>query len=513
MEREKLQALIGEEPSFCNKGRNSSLSTANKLLISSGVVGCTIDLSKKSVDFAGLPLEFHSDGGDSGDYVPTVGRWGSEWPSPGQGSVRFRNNGLTDPECHNDVTIKATALRNYASHVAAASAVTGKSNTTNKWITEDGYNLAAFEQTVGAWQIKHPLPLPKWKAESKKVLTVENIWQYEDMVALFELLLQRMIEETHYDTVHNFLEFYQSYKKSNTKSLRRFFKNYVPPVNRRHHMCVSLGMEIISRISEVYPEIAELFYLVSCEEAVEDVPSYIDNCEEERIEMAAFSLEKEHVLVAMKINVAGRDGILILDPGYHVARAVTIMKDQVYPHTGWFTQSDEPACKREYLYVFNPNSDSFIEWRERTLRAGKSKLETSLVFVERPYMTAIDVTVRRNLVYNFRSLLSRNGKGRVCAGIYFPIANNTTDAYLTIFYDTANGQSIKSKQLFTIFNDTSRIPGSVMQHLQCLAPQLRLELDELIALLKLAADCMSDFDFVKHLLHINDDIGEMSADN
>lgn len=34
-----------------------------------------------------------------------------------------------------------------------------------------------------------------------------------------------------------------------------------------------------------------------------------------------------------------------------------------------------------------------------------------------------------------------------------------------------------------------------------------------MALLKLAADCMSDFDFVKQLLHINNDIGEMSADN
>lgn len=234
-----------------------------------------------------------------------------------------------------------------------------------------------------------------------------QIWQYEDIVALIELLLQRMIEETHYDTVHNFLDFYQSFKKSNAKNLRRFFQKYVPPVNRRHHMCVSLGMEIISRISEVYPEIADLFYLVSCEEACEDIAGYVEHCEEQRIEIAAFSLEKEHALVALKVNVAGRDGILILDPGYHVSRAVTIMQDQNYPHTGWFTQSDEPACKREYSYVFNADSDSFIEWRERTMRAGKQKIETSLVYVERPYMTAIDVTVRRNLVYNFRWVFIR----------------------------------------------------------------------------------------------------------
>lgn len=81
VEREKLQESIGEEPSFCNKqqGRNSSLSTATNL-ISSGV-GCTIDLSAKGGEFAHLPLEFHADGGATGDYVPTVGRWGAEWPS------------------------------------------------------------------------------------------------------------------------------------------------------------------------------------------------------------------------------------------------------------------------------------------------------------------------------------------------------------------------------------------------------------------------------------------------
>lgn len=121
--------------------------------------------------------------------------------------------------------------------------------------------------------------------------------------------------------------------------------------------------------------------------------------------------------------------------------------------------------------------------------------------------------MRPNKYFFYRSLLSRDVKGRVCAGIYFPISTNPADAHFTIFYDNTSGQSIKSKQLFSILVDPKRIPGSVIQHLECLAPQLRLELDDLLALLKLAADCMSDFDFVKQLLHINNDIGEMSADN
>ena len=268
-----------------------------------------------------------------------------------------------------------------------------------------------------------------------------------------------MIEETHYDTVNNFIDFYQSFKESSTKDLREFFQRYSPPINRRNHMCVSLGMEIVSRIGVLRPDIAEHFYLVSCEEAVENTISYIAQCEEKSIEAAAWSLEKEHSLVVMKIMIAGREGMMLLDPGYHVARAVTVMKDQLYPHTGFFTQSDEPGSKREYCYTFSHNSDSFITWLERTTRNGKEQsYEMSLIYVDRPYCTAIDVTVRRNLIYDFRSLLSRDAKGRVSAGIYFPVIANAADANITIFYDEGiNNKILKTKVKFSVFKDISKV--------------------------------------------------------
>jgi hypothetical protein len=95
-----------------------------------------------------------------------------------------------------------------------------------------------------------------------------------------------MIEETYYDTVNNFIDFYKSFKVSSTKNLREFFQRYSPPVNRKNHMCVSLAMEIVARIGLLRPDIAEHFYLVSCEEAVEDTISYIAQCEEKGIESA-----------------------------------------------------------------------------------------------------------------------------------------------------------------------------------------------------------------------------------
>lgn len=62
----------------------------------------------------------------------------------------------------------------------------------------------------------------------------------------------------------------------------------------------------------------------------------------------------------------------------------------------------------------------------------ETRYEMSLIYIEEPYRTAIGVTVRRNLVYNLRSLLPRDAKGRVCVGIYFPVVLNPADAQVTL---------------------------------------------------------------------------------
>lgn len=284
-----------------------------------------------------------------------------------------------------------------------------------------------------------------------------QVWQYEDLVGIIEMILHQLLEETHYDSVHNFLDFYKSYKQSGSRVLREFLVSYTPPINRRHHMCVSLAMEIMTRVREVCPQLGEYLYLVSCEEAVEAIDQYVENCTQSGMDMTMPNLEKEHSLVAMRIRVAGRDGMMLLDPGYHVARAVTVMKDQYYPHTSWFVQSDEPQLKREYCYQFNADSDEFIEWKEHTTRGDQHDYDTSLIYVKRPYRTAVDVTVRRNLVYEFRSLLARDAKGRIRAGIYFPVTENATESTFTLFYERPNEQNIKIKTKFSSFSDEKNV--------------------------------------------------------
>lgn len=39
-------------------------------------------------------------------------------------------------------------------------------------------------------------------------------------------------------------------------------------------------------------------------------------------------------MVAMQIEINGRGGVVLLDPGYQIGRVITVMIDQQYPHTG-----------------------------------------------------------------------------------------------------------------------------------------------------------------------------------
>uniref|UniRef100_A0A182MT99 Uncharacterized protein n=1 Tax=Anopheles culicifacies TaxID=139723 RepID=A0A182MT99_9DIPT len=521
MEREKPSFIKGDEPGLAGKQGRNDLICASTVKIA----------SVERQDGAYVPTDHGNAGGRSARRLtePDSHRHDVTTNDEAAPPSRLRpvvrtvpsTNGLSDAvdaESGTGETELAAAVgiasRDGTAAVSRPPSATGRGH----WIADDGdsYNLGTFDQTNGPWPIRQPLPLPKWSSRPVTPFVVDKLWQYEDLVGLIETKLQRMLEETHYNTANNFVDFYRAYRAAHRHGrgeLKTHFQHYTIPINRRHHMCVSLGMEIVSRIAEHHPDIARLFYLVSCEEALDESESYIQHCEENGIEYAGSTLEKEHAMVAMKILVGGREGVLILDPGYHVARAVTVMKDQKYPHTGWFTQSDEPHCKREYSYALHDESSDYITWTERMTRGGKQQYEESLVYIARAYRTAIDVTVRRNLVYNFRSLLSRDAKGRVCAGLYFPVVPNPHDAHVTLFYDNSNASQVKQKFKFSLFKDPEKIPDPVLAHLQNLAPQLRMKLGELIDLMVDLAESVHDVEFVQQVLEINNNINELSADN
>lgn len=69
---------------------------------------------------------------------------------------------------------------------------------------------------------------------------------------------------------------------------------------------------------------------------------------------------------------------------------------------GWFTQSDEPHCRKEYKYQFNVHNTNYVEWHERETRGAVVKERLSLVYVARAYLSAVSVTEKRNLIWDLR---------------------------------------------------------------------------------------------------------------
>lgn len=147
---------------------------------------------------------------------------------------------------------------------------------------------------------------------------------------------------------------------------------------------------------------------------------------------------------------------MLLDPGYHIARVITVMADKLYPHTGWFTQSDESECKKEYNYVMCAEDPYYVEWHEKQTRpSALERTQVALIYVDRPYLTAIDVTERRNIVYNLRSLIARDSKGHVVAGFYFKITlDSPEEQCLTVFYQTNEGKKRFKLQFNKFYNRT-----------------------------------------------------------
>ncbi|XP_014229221.1 uncharacterized protein LOC106654046 [Trichogramma pretiosum] len=367
----------------------------------------------------------------------------------------------------------------------------------------------------GPWIRGAPLPLPVWAHYESPTLTCDTVEQYEELASSVELETQRLLRELRYDTCDNVLRLYRDFKENGEPSnLEHYYRKYQPRIVAERHTCVGLGFELLRRVQcldQRFPGLAEALYLVSCEETIGDVAGYVGG------PPAADSGEKEHILVCLKIEIAGRRGVMLLDPGYHIARVITVMHDKAYPNTGWFTQTDDQDGKTEYHYTLCSTDNDYVEWHERKTRRSTSALnnpsnQVALIYVARPYLTAIDVTERRNLVYNFRSLLARDFKGHLVAGIYFKVTSD--QPLFNIFHQTIRGKK-RAKISFSKFQDLTKIEldNDEAEIITECARQMNIPLQDFEGLLSALAKMLHDSAFVKQLFAINAKINTLAKDN
>lgn len=350
-----------------------------------------------------------------------------------------------------------------------------------------------------------PLPRARW-GPPRNALRL-SLSDHERLATRAEAILRRLLVTDNYDSVSNFISLYDTFERLEG-SLYDVYEQYDPPIRPKKHTCVGLGLELMRRwrcLEREFEGVTLATGLLSCEEAVVNVPEYV-SCSDGP--QAMLEAEKEHVMVGIQICVDDRPGIMLADPGYHVPRIVTVMADRAYPHTGWFTQSDEPNCRKEYNYTFNVLNSGYVEWQERETRGTALKCQTSLVYVARPYLDGVNVTERRNLVYNFKSLLSRDQKGHLIAGLYFPVGARGKDAQFTLFHDNGT-EKIKTKYKFSAFNEPQNIPKSITEEIQLCNSQMNYKSGELLSIICKLAKLMNNQSFIDQMLEINEDICRM----
>ncbi|XP_026732790.1 uncharacterized protein LOC113497436 [Trichoplusia ni] len=350
-----------------------------------------------------------------------------------------------------------------------------------------------------------PLPRARW-APPRRPLDL-SLPQHEELATRAEAALRRLLATDNYDSVSNFISLYEAFERGGAP-LYEVYERYAPPIRARKHTCVGLGLELMRRWRDLEPDFSGVnraTALLSCEEAVVDVREYVTSGESPA---AVESAEKEHVMAGIQIRVDGRPGVMLADPGYHVPRVVTVMQDRNYPHTGWFVQSDEPQCRKEYDYTFSVLNPGYIEWHERETRGEAVKNQTSLVYAARPYLDGVNVTERRNLVYNFRSLLSRDQKGHLIAGLYFPVGSRGKDAQFTLFLNNGPDKR-KTKYKFSTFVDPQNIPEPITEEIELCNAKMNYKQGELLEIICKLAEIMANQPFIDQMLEINEDICRM----
>ncbi|KAI8120026.1 hypothetical protein CVS40_8679 [Lucilia cuprina] len=112
--------------------------------------------------------------------------------------------------------------------------------------------------------------------------------------------VNKLLEEQH----RRWWDFYKAFKRTRRSDLKSFYQFYDIPINRRHHMCVLWHGNNVTYCGN-FPYFGTLFIYVSCEEQVISLRDYIETSEElGGLNSPLANVEKEHAMVAMKLNYA-----------------------------------------------------------------------------------------------------------------------------------------------------------------------------------------------------------------
>lgn len=359
---------------------------------------------------------------------------------------------------------------------------------------QDGVTAAAAPVGGETPSGKRLLPRPRWAPLEDPPLAFDSTAQLEAFLAQLEGLLGEELRSRHYNTLGNLLHFYRAYLRAGAgQGLASFLRAYPAAVVPDGLSCVGLSLHLCSALRQRFPRARP--YLVSCEEWIPDVASYCSRNPPDA------SSVKEHVLVALRVWVrrGARQGLVLLDPGYHVGFPVVVMEDGGPPHSGHFVQSHTAKSTKEYCY--EALAGGYVRWQVTETRAGTTKSWDNVLYVGGAFQSALAYSEKRNLLYDFRTLVARTDGRGPTAGVYCKLDELNRNPVFTLFY-ARDGQRTEAKLPFALFGRHAAAAAPPVAVGEC-AHQIGMAADQLLALLTGMADLYEDVDFVNQLLDLN----------
>lgn len=277
---------------------------------------------------------------------------------------------------------------------------------------------------------------PYW-SEELEVAEFETLNQFEQHLIKWKDILGQQLEKYDYNTFSAFIHLYTSYRQSGQK-FPDFLEEYEAEPSFDSMSCIGMSLVLLNELSMIDRKYGSMYGMVSCEEKIQIME------DEELRNQYMLNLNdkiKEHGLLCLKFYLVQekRSGFVLLDPGYHISQPIIVMKDGLYPHTGWFNASNNSEVAKHYCYeIFN----DYIMWTHR-----KSKIENAkevlcqyvnLIYVKKRFIK-FNVIEKRSHIYSHKCYVIRNCNGMV-AGFYSSINKRN----LVLFY-LENGQRISHK--------------------------------------------------------------------
>ncbi|CAG0894517.1 unnamed protein product [Cyprideis torosa] len=354
------------------------------------------------------------------------------------------------------------------------------------------------------WPCHRPIPLPRWNLlQAPCQMHFHDILEFEDFVGKLDFVLQCSLATHPYNSVSNFLTFYESFKvasfNNRALSLRDHFRNTTPKLIPNRHTCVGLTLALKEEVETTLGIARGHFFVAACEEIVSNPEEFAS-----RSPPNQDAVQMEHVLLALNIRIDNeeRQGLLFLDPGYHTSRVIIVMNDGVYPNTGWFRGTSSPAVRRDLC--FNRVSSDYVECLVRDTRgsngAGMSVDTVNVIYVGHHFLSAVNHSEHRNIIYPRKFWIARDMKGTTTAGLTLSLERAERGINCFINGGQEQLRLLQSTDLGSMFLTRSEFFTS-------LASELKLDVTTLLSTLhQLQCVLYEDPAFISQVLNINQDV-------